>query len=323
MAQATMGIVIIGRNEGDRLVQCLSSLREESLPCVYVDSGSTDGSQDVARRAGALVIALDMSRPFTAARARDAGFSALTALHPNIDLVQFIDGDCQLARGWLDAARAFLSEHGDVAIVCGRRRELHPEHSVYNRICDIEWNTPIGEARMCGGDFLVRVTAFKSVGGFRDTLIAGEEPDLCLRLSEHGWRVWRLDHEMTVHDAALHSFRQAWRRSVRAGHAFAEVTWLHREKDFSWHRNVRSTLVWVSLLAGSLIGAIFDYRALLGAFIYIGQGARIAFRNAHDGKPDFAYGAYILVGKCAEAAGMLKFAVNHLSRRPSTLIEYK
>lgn len=323
MAQATAGVVVIGRNEGERLERCLASVRECGWPCVYVDSGSTDGSEDAARRYGALVVALDMSKPFTAARARNAGFAALEAQHPNINMVQFIDGDCVLAPGWLDTARAFLLARDDIAIVCGRRRERHPERSVYNRICDIEWNTPVGEARMCGGDFLARAAAFKSVGGFRDSLIAGEEPDLCLRLSEHGWRVWRLDHEMTLHDAALHSFRQAWRRSVRAGHAFAEVSWLHRDKAFSWHRNVKSTLVWVGLLATSLAGALLDYRALLGALLFTAQAVRIALRNPLDGKPDLAYGALIMSGKCAETVGMLKFAANKLIHRPGTLIEYK
>ena len=61
---------------GLRLKRCLASLATGG-PVVYVDSGSTDGSDAVrARESGADVIELDMSIPFTAARARNAGFSA-------------------------------------------------------------------------------------------------------------------------------------------------------------------------------------------------------------------------------------------------------
>jgi hypothetical protein len=46
----------------------------------------------------------------------------------------------------------------------GRRRERFPEASVYNRLCDLEWDTSIGEARSCGGDFLARAGAFRDAG---------------------------------------------------------------------------------------------------------------------------------------------------------------
>ena len=36
---------------------------------------------------------------------------------------------------------------------------------------------------------LVRVEAFEAVGGFRPELIAGEEPELCMRLREKGWKI--------------------------------------------------------------------------------------------------------------------------------------
>lgn len=48
-----VGAVIIGRNEGARLVACLASFPGWVRPLVYVDSGSTDGSVAAARAAGA------------------------------------------------------------------------------------------------------------------------------------------------------------------------------------------------------------------------------------------------------------------------------
>ena len=73
-----------------------------------------------------------------------------------------------------------MVQHSDVAVVCGRRRERHPSASIYNRLCDIEWDTPVGQTSACGGDSLVRAEAFEAVGGFRAQLMAGEEPEALL-----------------------------------------------------------------------------------------------------------------------------------------------
>src|SRR5581483_941040 len=200
-----VGIVVIGRNEGERLIGCLSSVSHEGT-LIYVDSGSSDGSVAAAEKMGASVVKLDLNLPFTAARARNEGFAALKALRPNVRFVQFIDGDCILVDGWLEKALMFLEQRANAAIVCVRRREHEPSPSIYNLLCELEWNTPVGQTLACGGDALVRVAAFEQVGGFRPQLIAGEEPELCVRLREKGWKIWRLDAEMTQHDAAMTRF---------------------------------------------------------------------------------------------------------------------
>lgn len=201
MSAPAIAAVVIGRNEGERLIRCLRSLQGQVQQLIYVDSGSTDGSAAAARDLGAEVVDLDLSRPFTAARARNAGLAALSS---GIELVQFADGDCELDPGWIGAAADFMQTHPRAAAVCGRRRERFPEASVYNRLCDAEWNTPVGEATACGGDAMMRVAAVYTAGGYREGLIAGEEPELCLRLRRAGWQVWRLDAEMTLHALLQH-----------------------------------------------------------------------------------------------------------------------
>ncbi|RYI23340.1 MAG: glycosyltransferase, partial [Acetobacteraceae bacterium] len=219
-APGRVGAVIIGRNEGARLIACLASFPIWVRPLVYVDSGSTDGSAEAARAAGADVVALDMALPFTAARARNEGFARLRELGTP-ELVQFVDGDCKVQQGWVEAAVEFLDARPKVGVVCGRRREIRPELSVFNRLCDGEWDTPVGEAKACGGDALMRVKAVAEVGGYDAGLIAGEEPELCVRLRRAGWTVWRIDREMTLHDAAMTRMSQWWKRTRRGGHAFA------------------------------------------------------------------------------------------------------
>src|SRR5437016_4542387 len=125
------GAVVIGRNEGERLHRCLRSLAAAAV-VVYVDSGSTDASVQDARARGAEVAELDTDTPFTAARARNAGFRRLREMAPDILYVQFVDGDCEMDQGWPQKALSFLASNETVAAVCGRRREQYPEKSIYN-----------------------------------------------------------------------------------------------------------------------------------------------------------------------------------------------
>ena len=242
---ARVGVVIIGRNEGERFRRCLASLDPAARPTVYVDSGSTDGSPAYARKLGVAVVELDLGVPFTAARARNAGLDRLRATAADAEYVQFIDGDCEVDSGWIDLATKTLDERPELVVACGRRREQRPDATIYNRLCDLEWDTPVGEAQACGGDALMRVAAITAVGGYRPDLIAGEEPELCVRLRANGGTIVRLNAEMTRHDAAMTRFGQWWKRNVRAGHAFAEVSSLHAGSPFGiWKKDVHSNWVW-------------------------------------------------------------------------------
>ncbi len=281
---------------------------------------------------------LDPAKPFTAARARNAGFERLVAQCPETEFVQFLDGDCELRAGWIEAAERILREHADVAVVCGRRRERFPHASVYNRLCDIEWDTPIGEARACGGDALVRARAFRQVGGFDPTMIAGEEPDLCLRLARQGFRIVRIDAEMTVHDAAMTRWTQWWRRALRTGHTTAEL--LAKYGPASEHRRLRRALstvfwaigiplAWLSLcvwawIAGGLVplaaAAIAPALALVIQFERIRRRSRRAGRSVADSR---AYALSCVLAKWPEAWGMLLYFARRISGRTPRWIEYK
>lgn len=322
----TLGVVVIGRNEGERLARCLRSVLGQADAVVYVDSGSTDGSVALARDLGAQVVDLDLSLPFTAARARNAGFERLLAVAPQVDLVQFVDGDCELRPGWLDASVAFLREHADVAMVCGRLRERFPERSLYNRLCDMEWDTPVGEARACGGIALARVAAIARVQGFRADLIAGEEPELCVRLRRDGWRIWRLEAEMAWHDAEMLRFGQWWRRAVRAGHAFAEGAYLHGSPpERHWVRESVSARVWglglpLAVLAAT---ALAGWGGLLLLLVLPLQVVRLARRGGYHARANWWRALFLVLGKFPEAIGQVKFYRRQLMGGARRLIEYK
>lgn len=318
---AEVDAVVIGRNEGARLVACLASLQGQVRRVVYVDSGSTDGSVQAARAAGAEVVALDMTLPFTAARARNAGLARLSGG----GFVQLLDGDCELQPGWIGAALRAFADHPRAVVVCGRRRERHPGASVWNRLCDREWNTPVGQATACGGDALIRLPALQAVGGYREDLIAGEEPELCLRLRRAGGEVWRIDEEMTLHDAAMTRISQWWQRSRRAGHAFAEGAALHgRGPERHWVAETRRALVWgIGVPLAAALAGLFHPAGWLILLAWPLQAARLAWRWRAEGRTGAETAIFTVLGKLPEGLGVLGYWVNRLRGRRRGLIEYK
>jgi GT2 family glycosyltransferase len=338
-ADDAVGVVVIGRNEGERLKRCLRSLLDQGAgPIVYVDSGSSDDSVAFSQSLGVDVVNLDTSVPFTMARGRNAGFAELQRRYPTLRWVQFVDGDCEVRQGWIAAARDALSTRPDVAAVCGRRRERHPEASIYNRLADMEWNAPLGEVEECGGDVMFRSPVFIEVGGFNPRMIAGEEPELCVRVRERGHKILRVGVEMTLHDAAMSRFGQWWTRAVRGGHSYAEGMAMHGA-GVTRH-NVRRTLS--ALLYGVALPGLYA-GALLFAATGIGFGpatlvlvgvpaafARAAFgayrTRRVQGDPHghaALYAGFCMLGKLPEAIGVLTYWSNRVRGRYSGLMEYK
>lgn len=326
-----MGVVVIGRNEGARLEKSLASLAS-GVPAIYVDSGSTDNSLELARSFQVTVLRLDPARPFSAARARNEGFRALVQARPGLDWVQFVDGDCELARGWLATAARALDTDPRRAIVTGKLEELAPHASIYNRLCAMEWDGPVGDLKDfggIGGIFAVRAGVFAALGGFREDVVAGEDSEFGVRVGLAGHTLIRLPAPMATHDADMHHFRQWWRRAVRGGHAIgqrAAINGASPAKDCVRER--RSTLVWGLALPAVAIAAAWPSRGLslvfLGcAYFYLGLKIAIYRRGRGATWPDaFLYARYTVLGKVANAMGLLSF-FRAEQRGRFQIIEYK
>jgi GT2 family glycosyltransferase len=325
-----IGAVAIGRNEGERLRRCLGALRRETERIVYVDSGSTDGSVDAARALGVAVVELDMSIPFTAARARNAGFARLREIWPDVEVVQFVDGDMEVLPGWLATGTDLLAARPEVVGVCGIRRERHPERSVYNRICDVEWRIgPPGETANFGGDVMFRARALAEVGGYDEHVIAAEDDELAVRLRAKGGIIVRVDRESTLHDADMDRFGQWWTRAKRCGHAYAQVSDLHGangEKKFV--REMKRAWMLGAVVPGS--AALLTVPTLGLSWLALGlyplNAVRIAVGTRKRGFSwvDAAvWGASCALSPIPQAVGALKFHLDRLRSKRPEIIEYK
>ena len=331
IVKKNIGFVAIGRNEGERLqaaLRAICSLCPES-PVVYVDSGSTDDSVSFAKSLGITTVELDMSIPFTAARARNAGFESLIEMQPTLEFVQFMDGDCELQAGWIETAVTFLAENERAGVVSGRRTERYPEASIYNTLIDIEWNTPVGETLAVLGDMCVKVPTFQAIKGFDEKIIAAEDDDFCLRSRRAGYKIFRLDAHMSIHDANIMTVNQWYRRSKRGGHGYANIFHLHGQGPDKYFRGaVKSVLIWgavVPLLF--LLFLIFKPSiSILMLLGYIAVVIRTILRRrkqGHSFNVAVAYGLLIYTGKVPEFLGMIQYIKNHLLSRKHQLIEYK
>lgn len=325
MKQPPLGAVAIGRNEGERLKACLRSLAPHCNPVVYVDSGSSDGSVDFARSLGVAVVELDRDQPFTAARARNAGFEKLASLGDLPDLVQFVDGDCALEPGWLAAGKAHLQANPDLGLVTGWRSELFPEATVYNSLFQADWTRPAGAITTCGGDMMVRSGAFRQIGGFNPRVIAAEDDDFCLRLGKAGWKLERLPLQMTWHDAAMTRFSAWWRRSTRDGHGFAQVGDLHpgyfrREQLRGWIYGLALPLVFILGLFTLPLLSLGVAVIFLISFIRtaIGYAKRAPVKRRLLGQVGL-----LTLSKVPNVIGMLTYFWRRRSGQDIEIIEYK
>jgi len=321
-----IGVVIIGRNEGDRLVQCIESAKTQIDKIIYVDSNSSDNSIQNASEREVETVQLDMSIPFSAARARNVGWQSLIKKYPRLKYIHFIDGDCIFFDDWINKAHNFLDNHPGYAVVCGKRCEKFPDNSIYNALCDVEWDTPTGDTLSCGGDALITVKALQSVNGYTNRFIAGEEPEMCFRMRNKGWKIHRLDAKMTNHDAAINKFSQWWKRAKRCGYAYALGFDAHGHSPEKYKKKqTLSALVWGAIFP---ILTIFCAITLSPVFLillamYPFQIWRL-YRSSKLHKPlRTIWACLIVIAKFPESLGVLEFYLHKVLRKQSTLIEYK
>lgn len=325
-----VGVVVIGRNEGDRLIRSLESVVDGSRPIVYVDSGSTDGSCEEARKRGVEIVELDLSIPFTAARARNAGFERMSEKYPEVEYVQFIDGDCEVVKGWLKAAVDTLEKNPQVVAVCGWRREIYPERSVYNRICDVEWRMgAIGTILSFAGDVMIRSEALAAVGGYNNSMIAFEEGELCVRLRQNGGILLRIDRNCTLHDADIQSVVQWWKRAKRWGYGLAQISYVYG--TFTERHFVQSILrIWlwgimIPLLALALAVPSYGISLLaLGRYpVAIWREISRKQKAGYSREDSVAWGISAPMAAIPGALGLVQFYLDRLSNKQHKIIEYK
>ena len=221
-----VSIVIIGKDEAATLAASILSARQAlaesglSGEILYVDSGSLDGSRRIACEMDVPVMVIPRDRA-NAARARNAGLARARGTW-----VHFLDGDMELLPGWLGAAVA-RAQACTLDGVGGTVVEAMEGASAWSRAFGYDWNARGPRAGEIGGAGLWRRAALSAVRGFDEALDVGEDPDLCRRIEEQGYRIERLDLPMATHRLGLESFGAWWRRARAVGRSTMIVSRRH------------------------------------------------------------------------------------------------
>lgn len=325
-----LSVVIIGRNEGERLRRCLQSVQAmepvvRGHEVLYVDSGSSDQSMETAASLGARAIALESGRP-SAARARNVGWRAAKG-----KWILFLDGDTILHPSFPQTALR-TAMFSSCAAVWGHRRELRPNANIFHRVLDLDWVYLPGETEFCGGDALMRRSALEAAGGFDDALIAGEEPELCARFRALGYKIIHIDAPMTRHDLAITRWRQYWQRATRAGYAYAQMAWRTRDRTAPlWVNESGANKVRAFALMSAAVAAVLSlltapWLAAAGSIAAVALLARSAWRARWKSPSAVSLALYAVHSHLQQipiCVGQVTFQIDLARNRRRGLIEYK
>ena len=249
-----ISVIVIGRNEGERLETCLTSaqraLRMLSYELIYVDSHSTDDSLAIARAHGARCF-LPGTADTTAGLGRHVGTQAAHG-----EYLLFLDGDMQLQPGFVERAMLRVAAGGCDG-VCGIRTDHYMKDGQVVSVCENYFGcTQERVAPEFGGAIFLMAEALARCGGWATDTIACEEAELHARLLDAGCTIIELPVPMIIHCDAVRDARgplgvafsrrrlgegQALRCAMQAGRAWAYIR--HEREKFLLY-----ALDWLSLL---------------------------------------------------------------------------
>jgi len=240
---------------------------------ILVDNGSTDGSVEFVREHAGDAARMFLCPGLTVAAMRNAGARASTG-----EFLSFIDVDCEVSPDYYETALRVL--HTTDAAATGSRYALpetpHWTESVWDRM---HRNLEDGYvSTLNGGNLFVRASAFWAVDGFRESLVSGEDPDLCTRLREAGFAIYE-DHKVRVihhgNPKTLHGFfrKEIWRGLGMISHGGisekpAIMTFMHLAASLAGIAAISTPLMsfgasvgLAAILQISVPGATVTYRA--------------------------------------------------------------
>lgn len=213
-----VSVVICTFNGGKYIGACLESLAGQNYPpgrfeIIVVDDGSTDNTSEIARAKGAHVIRRETNHGIAASRG--SGLAAAKG-----EIIAYIDDDCIADVHWLfnlveplrgseftasggrilpyktdRFAERYLSAAGygnPVALAFGESKNPLWRFWIYAktmfRPIDVA-TKPIEVEAVFTASVAYRTAALRSIGGFDETLITGEDADVAKRLRQDGKRL--------------------------------------------------------------------------------------------------------------------------------------
>ena len=241
-----ISVVVIGKNEGERLAACLKSIQTAlnvlAHEVVYVDSCSTDQSLQTAKAMGARCFLL-AERQTTAGLGRFVG-----AKEARGEYLLFLDGDMQLRPGFAEKALMVIAAKGYDG-VCGIREDVY-----------LRGGKVVGRNENYFGctqeRMMITREALNACGGWATDTVACEEAELHARLNAMGCRIAEIPVPMILHTDAVRDNRSPLSavfsmRRLGEGQALACAMKAHQARAYIRHEREKFTfyaLDWLALL---------------------------------------------------------------------------
>lgn len=274
MSAASISVVVVARNEEQRIGACIASLAAQDLAefeVILVDDGSTDATVSLARETlpGLHVIS---SPTRSISRNRDIGWRAARG-----DLIAFLDADCIAPRHWLSTLARAAEATGAAAVGGGNvpPEETSPHYDALRLMLDtfvgsrgsVQGKVPMTGAfvrHLPGLNVMFRREALERVGGYDPRFARmAEDEDLSIRLTDLGWKLWVEPGATVVH--RQRADLASWTRNMRAyGRG---RTWLLRR-----HPNVVSPLFLIPPVALALFPLYLAMIAIYAGFVAVAGG---------------------------------------------------
>ena len=192
-----ISIIVPAYNAAETLGECLAALLDQSIPrseyeVIVVDDGSTDETQEVAKKCGVRLLSQPNQGP---GAARNLGVSQASS-----EIILFTDADCVPTKEWIEEMIKPFAEPGVVAVKGAYRTR---QRALLARFIQAEFEeryTLLERARYV--DFVdshsaaYRKVEFLAVGGFDPNFLLSEDVDLSYKLS-------RLGHKMIFNPKAI------------------------------------------------------------------------------------------------------------------------
>ncbi|WP_158538127.1 glycosyltransferase [Corallincola holothuriorum] len=250
-----VSIVIPAFNEEEYIGRCLLSLEKLDYPkdrfdVRVIDNGSDDDTVKVCRKLG---VDVEVKSGVRVGAVRNYG-----ALKSDCDILAFVDSDCEVGTNWLlSAVKEFENEStGAVGGACLAAQDA----------CWVEkaWASSQSVPRkvvkaLAGSCFIVRKSIFDDLGGFNESMSAGEDDDLSNRVKLSGYTIVKLKECAVVHLGYPKTLMATMKRQIWHGSYQIESARTKTDK-LLWLVHIYSLAVFV--LPVLLISLIFGYPSL-------------------------------------------------------------
>ena len=256
-----LSIVIISKNEERFIGKCIESVLEatkhiENKEIVLVDSASTDGTLEIAKRYPIKIIRIDSSASLSAAAGRYVGF-----LHTRGEYIHFQDGDSILYKEWFKNSLSFLEENPDIAGVVGFITQAEYDNLIVKNWIKVSKEERPGDIQYYYADILIKRDVLEKIGPFNPWLRMSEEGELSYRILNAGFKLYRLPYKMCHHlDGENENFYTMIRGKIISAFALGQIL-RYSLKDIrilAWH--IRDSKFIVSTAFVSLLMPIFLIR---------------------------------------------------------------